>query len=191
MNHSGHRRFATTQWSIVRAAGQDSQGTARRALEELCRIYWFPVYAFIRRKGHHAADADDLTQAFFVHLLETAFVKSADRDRGRFRSYLLKSVSNFLNADHRHRTADKRGGSTCVLSLDMTDGEHQYLQLAGEDVSADQLFERRWALTLLQNSTALLRHEYEDRNHRTLYELLEPHLNQEPGRVPYANCVRS
>ena len=118
MNTPGHKQFATTHWSIVRAAGHDSSGTASGAMQELCRIYWFPVYAFARRKGHSPSDAEDLTQGFFVHLLESEFVKSADRDRGRFRSFLLKSVANFLNADHRRQTAEKRGGGQTVLSLD-------------------------------------------------------------------------
>lgn len=189
MNQPRHKRFATTQWSIVRAAAHDSCGTARTALEELCHIYWFPVYAFVRRKGHSPADAEDLTQGFFVHLLESAFVKSADRDRGRFRSFLLKSVSNFLNVDHRSRTAEKRGGGQSVLSLDFESGEHQYAQVAADSASADQLFERRWAMTLLQNTAALLRSEYEQRNHGQLYELLEPHLNQDAARVPYVDLI--
>ncbi|MEZ6129353.1 MAG: hypothetical protein R3C59_11775 [Planctomycetaceae bacterium] len=113
-------------------------------------------------------------------------MKSADRDRGRFRSFLLKSVSNFLNADHRTQTADKRGGGRSILSLDFEFGEQQYRQVAADSVSADQLFERRWALTLLHNTTEMLRREYEQRNHGTLFELLEPHLNQDAAKVPYA-----
>ncbi len=155
-------------------------------MEDLCQIYWFPVYAFIRRKGHSPTDTEDLTQGFFVHLLESAFVKSADRDRGRFRSFLLKAVSNFLTADRRSQTAEKRGGGQTPLSLDFESGEHQYHQLASDSISADQLFERRWALTLLQNVTAMLRSEYEQRNHGTMFELLEPHINQDAAKVPYA-----
>ena len=187
MNTPGHKQFATTHWSIVRAAGHDSSGTARGAMQELCRIYWFPVYAFARRKGHSPGDAEDLTQGFFVHLLESEFVKSADRDRGRFRSFLLKSVANFLNADHRRQTAEKRGGGQTVLSLDFESGEQQYNQVASATMSANQLFERRWALTLLQNTTAALRDEYSERNHGKLFALLEPHINQDAARVPYAD----
>lgn len=187
MTIPGHRQFATTHWSIVRAAAHDSSGTARVALQELCRIYWFPVYAFVRRKGHSPGDAEDLTQGFFVHLLGSEFVKSADRDRGRFRSFLLKSVSNFLNADHRSQAAEKRGGGRAILSLDFESGEQQYREVASSAMSADQLFERRWALTLLQNATVALKDEYAARNHGRLFELLEPHMNQDAVRVPYAD----
>lgn len=187
MTSPGHRQFATTHWSIVRAAAHDSHGTARVALQELCEIYWAPVYAFVRRKGHSSGDAEDLTQSFFVHVLESEFVRSANRDRGRFRSFLLKSVSNFLNANRRGQTAEKRGGGRTVLTLDFASGEQQYRQVASVAMSADQLFERRWALTLLQNATTTLRNEYSARNHGKLFDLLEPHINQDAARVPYAD----
>jgi DNA-directed RNA polymerase specialized sigma24 family protein len=187
MTELRRNRFATTQWSIVRAAGHHSSSAARAAMEDLCQIYWLPVYAFIRRKGHSPTNAEDLTQAFFLHLLESEFVKSADQERGRFRSFLLKSVSNFLAADHRTKTAEKRGGDRILLSLDFESGEHQYHQQDSDSISADQLFERRWAMTLLQNVATLLRSEYEQRNHGTMFELLEPHINLDAARIPYAD----
>lgn len=186
MNEYEQGRFATTQWSLVNAAGHGISEVARAAMEKLCQIYWFPVYAYIRRKGHSAAIAEDLTQAFFVHLLESEFVKSADRGRGRFRSFLLKSVANFVLADHRNQQAQKRGGSLVHLSLDFESGERTYRQLASDSLSADQLFERRWAETLLQSVGTKLRLEYEDRNQGKLFNLIEPHLNQDATRVPYA-----
>jgi RNA polymerase sigma-70 factor (ECF subfamily) len=191
MTELRRNRFATTQWSIVRAAGHHSSSAARAAMEDLCQIYWLPVYAFIRRKGHSPTNAEDLTQAFFLHLLESEFVKSANQERGRFRSFLLKSVSNFLAADHRSKTAEKRGGNKVLLSLDFESGEHQYHQQESDSISADQLFERRWAMTLLRNVAAMLRSEYEQRNHRTMFELLEPNINQDAARIPYADlCPR-
>lgn len=186
MNERREHHFTTTQWSLVNAAGYGISEVAREAMGKLCQIYWFPVYAFIRRKGHSAATAEDLTQSFFVHLLESEFVKSADRDRGRFRSFLLKSVSNFILADHRNQQTQKRGGNHVHLSLDFESGERTYRQIASDSLSADQLFERRWAETLLQSVSTKLRLEYEDRNHGKLFELLEPHLNQDATRVPYA-----
>ncbi|MCA9048061.1 MAG: sigma-70 family RNA polymerase sigma factor [Planctomycetaceae bacterium] len=178
-------QFATTRWSLIRDAGHNRTSTARTALEELCRQYWFPVYAFIRRQGNSAADAEDLTQAFFVYFLESAFVKAADRDRGRFRSFLLKSVSNFVKADHRARASQKHGGTAEILSLDFASGEQQYGQLAADTATPVQLFERRWAMTVLQKVAHRLRSEYEQRNHSLLYTLLEPHMNQSAERLPY------
>lgn len=189
MDDLNRDRFATTQWSLVNAAGHGLSGVARVAMENLCQMYWFPVYAFIRQKGHSSADAEDLTQAFFVHLLESDFVKSADRERGRFRSYLLKSASNFVAADHRSQNAQKRGGGRTQLSLDFESGERAYRQLASDSISPDHLFERRWAETLLQNVRTILRTEYEDRNLGKMFELLEPHLNLDDGRVPYSQLV--
>jgi DNA-directed RNA polymerase specialized sigma24 family protein len=109
------RRFATTQWSIVKAAAGKSSAAAKTALENLCTTYWTPVYAFVRQRGYSQPDAEDLTQAFFMHLLDSDFLQTADRDRGRFRSFLLKSVSNFLSVDRRKRDTEKRGGQIRIL----------------------------------------------------------------------------
>lgn len=190
---SSHRNpeFATTQWSLIRAAATRSSHAAGIALQELCQTYWFPVYAFIRRRGHTASDAEDLTQSFFVHFLNSAFVKAADPDRGRFRSFLRTSIANFLRMDHRSRTAEKRGGGGSLLSLDFDQGERQYRGIAADSLSADQLFERRWALTILQNAGDALRKEYADRNHMLLFECLEPHISGDNDRIPYAElCQR-
>jgi RNA polymerase sigma factor (sigma-70 family) len=180
------RRFATTHWSIVQAAVGKSPTAARAALEELCSIYWPPVYAFVRRCGHSQTDAEDLTQAFFCYLLDSEFLHTADRDRGRFRSFLLKSVSNFLQTDRRKRNAEKRGGQVQMLSFDFNAGEQDYQSEAVDAVTPEQLFERRWALTLIQNASDLLRGEYAERNHLSLFESLEAHMNQDVSRIPYA-----
>lgn len=186
MTSSRPRRFATTRWSIVNAAAHPSTATARIAMEDLCQTYWPPVYAFVRRQGIPRTDAEDATQAFFLHLLNSDFVQTADRDRGRFRSFLLKSVSNYLKADYRKQTATKRGGAVEIFSLDFDAGEKQYNAEASESVTPEQLFERRWALTLLQNTVNQLRSEYADRNHLKLFEALEAHVNQNAARLPYA-----
>lgn len=186
MNRPRHPKFMTTRWSIVNAAGGRSTPSAQAALEQLCRIYWPPVYAFIRRKGHETNSAEDLTQAFFVHLLASDFVKTADRERGRFRSFLLKSVSHFLSDQRRASEALKRGGGQKALSLDFEKGERQYQLEPVEATTAEELFERRWALTLLAHTMATLKSEYRERNHELLFRSLEPHLNQDSARVPYA-----
>ena len=179
------RRFATTQWSIVRAASSQSPAAARAALEKLCTTYWTPVYAFVRKRGHSQPDAEDLTQAFFMHLLNSDFLQTADRDRGKFRSFLLKSVSNFLSADRRKRSAEKRGGNIHPLALDFGEGERQYQSEASDTKTPEQLFERQWALRILQDTTNQLRFEYTERNHLVLFESLEAHVNQDPARLPY------
>jgi len=180
------RRFATTHWSILQAATGKSPTAARAALEELCTTYWPPVYAFVRRCGHLQPDAEDLTQAFFCYLLDSEFLQTADRDRGRFRSFLLKSVSNFLHSNRRKLDAEKRGGLVRVQSFDFEAGEQDYQAEAVDAVTPEQLFERRWAMTLIQNTSELLRSEYAERNHLTLFESLEAHMNQDAARVPYA-----
>ena len=191
MTANGNQQFHTTRWSIVQAAGRGSSPTARVAMEELCQLYWSPVYAFIRRKGNPAADAEDLTQAFFVHLLASQFVGEADRDRGRFRSFLLKSVSNFMRDANRAERALKRGGGVETLSLDFESSEQQYSREPVDNVTAEQLFERRWALTLLHNSMQQLQAEYVDRNHGLLFECLEAHVNQDASRLPYGQLCEN
>ena len=175
----------------MRAAGGRSIQAARRALEELCGTYWSPVYAFIRRRDFSPADAEDLTQAFFVHFLESEFVRAADHDRGRFRSYLLKSVSNFLSADRRTQKAQKRGGGVHIQSLDFESGERQYRKETSDSLTAEQLFERRWAVTLLDYTIAQLRGEYEERDRLPLFEALEAHLNGDDSRIPYAQLCET
>jgi RNA polymerase sigma factor (sigma-70 family) len=185
------RRFATTQWSIVRAASSQSPAAARAALENLCTTYWTPVYAFVRKRGHSQPDAEDLTQAFFMLLLNSEFLQMADRDRGKFRSFLLKSVSNFLSVDRRKRDAEKRGGNVHVLGLDFREGERQYQAEAADTATPEQLFERQWALSILQDTTDHLRFEYTERNHQVLFESLEAHINQDPARLPYAELCET
>lgn len=186
MNSSPVNGFATTQWSLVQSAGRTSSPSAKVALSKLCEVYWPPVYAFIRRKGHSVADAEDLTQAFFVHILETSFMAAADRNRGRFRSFLLASVTNFLNAQHRFHKAEKRGGNQAVVSLNIEFAEERFLKDSSASLSAEQLFERQWSLTLIQNAMNQLKLEYQSHGHSQLFELLEPLMNGATERTPYA-----
>jgi RNA polymerase sigma-70 factor (ECF subfamily) len=151
----GHRQFDTTQWSLVLAAGleETTRGRARKALEELCRRYWFPLYAFVRSRGHSAADAQDLTQAFFARIIETGGFASADRERGRFRSYLLGAMKHFLaNEWHRGRT-QKRGGQVQFVEL-----EERYAGAAKSD-DPELLFDREWALQSIAGALDTLRDE--------------------------------
>ena len=151
--------FAPTRWSVVIAAGRGKETEARRALEQLCTAYWYPLYAFVRRSGHGAHDAQDLTQEFFARLLARNDLAGVDRARGKFRSFLLASLKHFLANEWDRANAQKRGGGQAVLSLDAATAEERYALEPADTTSADQLYDRRWALTMLEQSLARVREE--------------------------------
>jgi len=150
-------QFATTQWSNVLKAGSSSAPGARVALEDLCAAYWYPLYAFVRRTGQNADDARDLTQGFFEHLLENDLLRSADPERGRFRSFLLTCMKNYLSHQRERDGALKRGGGASTINLD-ADAEGRFLREATE-LEPDALYERRWSLTLMERAMTELEHE--------------------------------
>jgi len=157
----GPRQFATTHWSLVGAAKPDeaSQTRAREALEELCRAYWYPLYAFVRSRGYSAVDAQDLTQAFFARIIETGGFASADRERGRFRSYLLGAMKHFLaNEWHRAQT-QKRGGQVQFIEWDALDLEARYAGASKQSDNPEHLFDREWALETIAGALQALRDE--------------------------------
>lgn len=168
--------FQTTHWSVVLAAGWDSSAHARAALEQLCRAYWFPLYAYVRRQGHSEHDAQDLTQAFFARFLEKQHVRLADRERGRFRSFLLTSLKHFLvNEWEKGRTA-KRGAGESSLSLDTRDAEGRYLAEPSDEMTPDRVYEKRWAVALVESVLARLRTEYDSTDRLTLFDALKGHV---------------
>lgn len=152
------RLFPTTRWSLVRDAGSPGS-KAGPALEEICSAYWYPVYAFIRRQGHDAADAEDLTQAFFAFLLEKRVLARADRERGRFRSYLLTVLRHFLSNERDRNLAAKRGGGAVAIALDSDVAERLYLAEGAPATNPEESFARSWALALLDNALAQLKSE--------------------------------
>jgi RNA polymerase sigma-70 factor (ECF subfamily) len=141
--------FMTTHWSVVLAVHTDDPARARDALEKLCAVYWYPLYAYLRRRGHQPADAEDLVQGFIAHLLERQFFQDANPDKGRFRSYLLASLNHFVADTTAHDTRQKRGAGKPLLSLDAAMAEQRYELEPADPTTPEQLFERRWALTLL------------------------------------------
>src|SRR5207244_3905155 len=145
-------RFTTTHWSVVLAAGGNSTPGAQEALEKLCRIYWLPLYTYVRRNGHSPEEAEDLTQAFFANFLEKNAVGRARQEKGRFRSFLLTSLQNFLAHEWEKARAAKRGGGTFPLPWDELSAEGQYRLEATPELSPDKAFERRWAMTLFQQA---------------------------------------
>ena len=173
--HGG--RFATTRWSMVVSAGQSRSTQSRRALAVLCENYWFPLYAFVRRSGRSAEDAQDLTQEFFVRLLTENYLAVADRQQGRFRSFLLGAMKHFLANQRRRQAAQKRGGAATVLSLDFDGGEHRYGQIEpSTNLTAERLYEKRWAMTLLDLVLGRLREEFRVAGKLELFDVLKQFL---------------
>ena len=165
-------RFLTTRWSVVVEAGHGGGSKAADALETLCRTYWYPLYAYVRRKGHDADGAADLVQGFFASLLERRAVATADRDRGRFRAFLLASLDHFLANEWRRATAQKRGGGRVLGGLDFGDGERRYSLEPSHEATPDRVYDRRWALTLIDSAMSRLREEYVARGRGDLFDAL-------------------
>ena len=177
----GPRQFVTTHWSFVGAAGAGEAGEtrAREALEELCRAYWYPLYAFVRSGGYSAADAQDLTQAFFAQIIETGGFAAADRERGRFRSYLLGAMKHFLaNEWHRAKT-QKRGGKVRFIEFDALDPEARYGGASEQSESPELLFDREWALETVAGALKALRDEMAEAGKSEQFETLKGSLTGE------------
>jgi RNA polymerase sigma factor (sigma-70 family) len=151
--------FATTHWSVVLTAAAQQTPEASAALEQLCRTYWYPLYVYVRRKGHSPADAQDLTQEFFAHLLARNFLARVGPQKGKFRSFLLVALQHFLSDQWDRARAVKRGGGAEVLSLDAQEAEERYRFEPVERLDAEKIYERRWAMTLLEEALNRLRDE--------------------------------
>jgi RNA polymerase sigma-70 factor (ECF subfamily) len=181
--------FATTHWSVVLAAGADNPTRARAALEQLCTVYWYPLYVFLRRRGHQPADAEDLVQGFIAHLLERRFFQAADPDKGRFRSYLLASLNHYVADTASRAGCLKRGAGKPLLSLDAAAAEHRYALEPADPSSPEQLFERRWALTLLDTVLQRLETEAAESGRTNLFRQIKGVLQGDRGQVPYAQLT--
>ncbi len=179
------REFATTHWSLVVAAKPDeaSQTNARKALEQLCRAYWYPLYAFVRNRGHSSTDAQDLTQSFFARIIETGGFASADPKRGRFRSYLLGAMKHFLANEWDRAQAQKRGGGVTFLELDSLDPEARYALEPAQSPDPDAGFDREWAQESIARAMNHLRAESEAGGKAKLFATLKGSLiGQGPTR---------
>ena len=187
--HPGSPAFATTRWSVVAAAGAGASPDARAALTTLCETYWYSVYAFIRRRGCSAEDARDLTQEFFATLIEKEYLQAADRERGRFRSFLLTAVKRFLSKEYERATAQKRGGTRQHISLDFDAGESRYRIEPFHNSTPERLFERRWALTVLDRVVQRLEQEYADGGKAELFARLKAGLTGPAETAPYAEIA--
>jgi len=179
------RWFATTHWSVVLTARQGGSSEAEAALEKLCSAYWQPLYAYIRRDGYEEAEAQDLTQEFFARLLAKDYLQRLHHQKGKFRSFLLAYLKNFLAEQRRKAGAQKRGGGYVFVSLNES-AEDGYLLEPVDELTPDQVFERRWAQTVLQMALDRLRIEYTARGQRALFERLQDYQPHEPGGQSYA-----
>lgn len=183
------RSFVTTHWSVVLAAKQENSAEADTALERLCQTYWLPLYFFVRRRGNAAHDAQDLTQEFFARLLAKDFLRSVDRSKGKFRSFLLAALEHFLAKEWRRNNAQKRGGKFTFVSINDDSAEQPYLQVPASNLSPEQLFEQQWAITLLEQAVAKLREEFLTAGKQTLFEELKICLTGEKRAVSYAELA--
>lgn len=172
----GAERFATTHWSNIRAAAGDDSTAALQALGDLCRIYWYPLYAFARRGGSQPHDAQDLVQGFFTRLLEKGDLGAADPAKGRFRSYLLGCFRHYCSNVRDYDKAARRGGGRAPLSLESGGAEARYGREASSEPSVERAFDRAWALTLLERVLVRLKHECEVAGKLALFERLRPGL---------------
>ncbi len=184
-------RFAATDWSLVLAAGGTNADSVRPAMGRLLEAYWYPLYAFVRRKGRNPDDAADITQEFLTRLIERNFLSLADPTKGKFRTFLLTALERFLVDVRRRETREKRGGGRAVLSLSMLDAEDRY-RLEPADVEAltpEQIFERRWAITLLEQALKRLEQESAAAGRGPLFAALRPVLAGEPTDGSYVEIA--
>lgn len=168
--------FLTTRWSVVAEAGKVGTPAAKAALSELCATYWYPLYAYVRRRGHSQEDAQDLTQAFFARLLEKNVVLAADPARGRFRAFLLGSLKNFLANEWDRVHAQKRGGGIAPLSLDFETADERFQREPATHLTPELEYERNWALAVLERAMTRLEREYQKRGKQTLFARLKQAL---------------
>jgi RNA polymerase sigma-70 factor (ECF subfamily) len=183
--------FATTHWSVVVEAGQHDSPRASEAMVQLCQGYWYPLYAYVRRKGYPAPDAQDLTQEFFARLIAGNYIGRADQRKGKFRSFLLGTFEHFLAKEWRRSHAEKRGGGRATFSLDAVDAENRYVLEPTDELTAEGIFDRHWANTLLSEAMTRLREECQVEGKALLFEKTEPLLPGGGAVASYAEIAAS
>lgn len=185
-DRSAPQWFATTHWSVVLAARDGDSPGASEALEKLCRTYWYPLYTFVRRQGHSPEDAQDMTQEFFARFLEKEYFGLADPARGRFRSFLLASLKNFLAEQHRQAGRLKRGGGKTFVSWDAATAEERFVAEPKDEATPEHIYERRWALTLLEKALSSLGEELTSAGKERVFAELKNHLWGDQGGESYS-----
>jgi RNA polymerase sigma factor (sigma-70 family) len=177
--------FATTHWTMVLHAGRSDSTAARHALAQLCQTYWYPLYAYVRRRGHSPEDAEDLTQGFFARLLELESLTGVSREKGKFRSFLLASLNHYLSDEWDRARAQKRGQGR-VISLDARQAEDRLSREPADLLTPEKLFERKWAMALLDTVVKMLQREYESAGKGPLFLALGFAIAGEKAETPYA-----
>jgi RNA polymerase sigma-70 factor (ECF subfamily) len=185
----GPAGFTTTHWTVVLSAADQANAAGQRALEELCRTYWYPLYAYIRRSGYDPHDAQDLTQGFFARLLSRNDLAGVHPDKGRFRSFLLASLKHFLADERDKATALKRGGRAILLSLDEATAEQRYQLEPRDELSPERIYDRRWALTALERARSALETEFNQAEKGDLFGHLKSYLSGEKQAESYAQIA--
>jgi RNA polymerase sigma factor (sigma-70 family) len=183
--------FATTHWTVVLAAGKRSTPQSDHALEELCHTYWFPLYAYVRRRGHTKEDAEDLTQAFFARFLEKNYLGLLDSEKGKFRAFLLASLKHFLANEWDKSQRQKRGGNATHLSLDWKTADTQFQIATTTEPSPDKAYDREWAVALLEKVIQRLRVECEADGRAKQFSELKIFLTAGKGALPYSAAAGS
>ena len=179
-------RFPVTRWSVVAEACDPGDPESAAALEDLCRTYWMPLYAAVRRFGHEPEDAEDLTQGFFARLLEKDWLQAADREKGRFRTFLMVALKRYLANEWHRGQAAKRGGGLEPVPLDTRLAERLYGGSGAHSLTPEQLFDKRWALTLIETALARMEQEYREAGRGGEFEVLKPCLTAGRGEIDYA-----
>ena len=181
--------FPSTSWSLILAASDEGDAGCNEALAQLCATYWYPLYAYARRLSYAPDAACDYTQGYFAKLLEKRYLHDADQERGRFRSFLLTSFRHYLSNERAHERAAKRGGGALLLSIDMETAEGRYALEPREDLTPEKLFERRWAITLLDGALADLQRECESGGTGRFFGVAKIYLTGESGAAAYCEAA--
>lgn len=181
--------FSATRWSLILDARGGDDAVALQALEELCQRYWYPLYAYVRRQGRDPEESADLTQSFFEKLIEKEWLRAVSPEKGRFRTFLLTALGHFLSNDWNRSRRIKRGGGRTPLALDALEAEERYRLEPAETVTPETLYERRWAMTVLEAAFLALEAECGASGKRALFEALRPHLSGDPDAAMFADLA--
>ena len=182
-------QFTTTHWSVILTARTTGSPDAAAAMEKLCQAYWYPLYAYVRRRGHEPEDARDLTQSYFLRLLENDYVAQADPAKGKFRSFLLVTLNHFLSDARERERAIKRGGGRTIVSLDAMDAEERFRCEPRDSTTPERLFERRWAMTLLDRAARRVREEFVEAGKEDVFNVLQVFQPGEQTALSYAEAA--
>ncbi len=186
---AGRGRFATTQWSLVLAAAKRDSAEAEEALARLCALYWYPIYAFVRRQGHPVEEAQDLTQGFFARIIEKNDLSAADRARGRFRSFLLSACKHFLSNERDRALTLKRGGGWAAVPIDAAAAETRFQGALAHEATPESLYDRQWCQTILTSALDALRGDYAAAGRERLFDRLERFLTMDDDAGTHADAA--